>query len=193
MRTKTSIQILKLTYAAVCMALCMVLPTVTGGIPAVGKFLCPMHLPVLLCGILCGPFWGFAVGVTAPLLRFFIFGAPELVPRGIGMMAELAFYGLVAGLLFTLLCKKEDVLFRGKSKRFIAAIYVSLLVAMVAGRLAGGAMKVVLLAFGTIPTYAFSTFMTAYFVETWAGVIAQLILIPAIVIALRKAKLLPVR
>ena len=37
-----------MVYAAVCLALCMVLPFLTGQIPQIGSALSPMHIPVLL-------------------------------------------------------------------------------------------------------------------------------------------------
>ena len=70
----------KLTYAALCLALCMVLPFLTGQIPEVGSMLSPMHIPVLLAGFLCGPWWALLVGATAPILRFVLFGMPPLFP-----------------------------------------------------------------------------------------------------------------
>ena len=92
-----------LTFAAICLALCMVLPFLTGQIPEVGSMLCPMHIPVLLAGFLCGPWWAMAVGAVAPLLRFFLFGMPPLFPTGLAMCFELAAYGLASGLLYRLL------------------------------------------------------------------------------------------
>ena len=94
-------QIRKLTYSAVCLALCMILPFLTGQIPQIGSALCPMHIPVLLAGFLCGPWWAMAVGAVAPLLRFALFGMPPLFPTGAAMCFELAAYGLVSGLLYT--------------------------------------------------------------------------------------------
>ena len=41
-------------FAGMFLALCMVLPMITGNIPQIGQMLCPMHLPVLLCGFVCG-------------------------------------------------------------------------------------------------------------------------------------------
>ena len=55
MKQKTSKQrIYDLILAALCMALGIVLPFFTGQIPQIGGMLLPMHLPVLLCGLLCG-------------------------------------------------------------------------------------------------------------------------------------------
>ena len=65
-----------LITASVCLALCLVLPFLTGQIPQIGSALSPMHIPVLLAGFLCGPWWAMAVGAVAPLLRFFLFHTP---------------------------------------------------------------------------------------------------------------------
>ena len=75
----------KLVFAALLLALAMVLPFLTGQIPQIGQALCPMHIPVLLCGFLCGPWYALAVGAIAPVLRFALFGMPPLVPTGAAM------------------------------------------------------------------------------------------------------------
>ena len=89
----------KLTMSAVCLALGLLLPFVTGQVPQVGNMLCPMHLPVFLCAFLCGPVWGAGVGVLTPLLRSFLFHAPP-IPLALAMAPELLTYGLTAGLLY---------------------------------------------------------------------------------------------
>ena len=81
-----SIQVRKLTYAALFLALAMVLPFITGQIPEIGKALSPMHIPVLLCGFLCGWPWGLAVGFIAPLLRSVIFGMPAMFPGAVALI-----------------------------------------------------------------------------------------------------------
>lgn len=53
-----SMKIRRTTYAALYLALAMVLPFVTGQIPEIGSMLCPMHIPALLCGFMCGWLWG---------------------------------------------------------------------------------------------------------------------------------------
>ena len=46
--------IVKCAVTAVCMALCVVLPMVLHAIPNAGTLISPMHLPVLLCCMVCG-------------------------------------------------------------------------------------------------------------------------------------------
>lgn len=167
----------RLTYAAACLALALLLPMVTGNIPEIGNMLCPMHIPVLLCGFLCGGPWGVAVGAVAPILRSLIFGRPYLYPTALAMMFELAVYGLLAGLLYRLLPKKPSF------------VYVSLVGAMLGGRVAGGLAQLVLLGLDG-KGFTAAVFFTEYFVNAWPGMVIQLVLIPLVVIALRRSKLM---
>ena len=121
----TRTQVLRLTCAAICLALCMVLPFLTGQIKEIGNMLSPMHIPVLLCGFICGPAYAAAVGAIAPLLRFMLFGMPKLFPTGVAMCAELAAYGVISGVLYALLPKKP------------ASVYAALIGAMIGGLLLG--------------------------------------------------------
>ena len=169
-------QIRKLTYAAVCLALCMVLPFLTGQIPQIGSALCPMHIPVLLAGFLCGPWWAMAVGAVAPILRFALFGMPPLFPTGAAMCFELATYGLVSGLLYARLSKRASNL------------YVSLISAMLAGRIVWGCAMVVLLGAKETP-FTWAAFLAGAFVNAVPGIIVHILLIPLIVLALQKARI----
>ena len=169
-----SIRVLKLVISAVCLALCLVLPFLTGQIPEIGSMLSPMHIPVLLCGFICGPAWAAVVGAVAPLLRFMIFGMPPLFPTGVAMCVELATYGAVSGLLCSLLPRKP------------INVYVSLVAAMLAGRIVWGIVRAVLSgASGSAFTWA--AFMAGAFTQAVPGIILHIVLIPLIVLALQKA------
>lgn len=174
MNTKSHIQ--KLVYAAVCLALAMVLPLLTGQIPEVGNMLCPMHIPALLCGFLCGWPWGLAVGFLSPLLRFAIFSMPPLYPVGVAMAFELAVYGAVSGLLY------------GRLPKTTGSIYCALIAAMVAGRMIWGLVHVILAGLsGT--QFPMAAFISGAVTTAIPGIILQLVLIPAIIVAMKKAKL----
>lgn len=178
MQTKTANPtIRRMVSAAVCLALCMVLPFLTGQIPQIGSALSPMHIPVLLAGFLCGPWWAMAVGAVAPLLRFALFGMPRIFPTGVAMCFELAAYGLVSGLLYARLPKKT------------ANIYVSLVAAMLAGRVVWGIVRVALSGVAGQP-FTWAAFMAGAFVNAVPGIIVHILLIPVIVLALRKAGLI---
>ena len=164
-----------LTYSAICLALALVLPFLTGQIPQIGSALCPMHLPVLLAGFLCGPWWAAAVGFVAPLLRHAMFSMPPLL-TAIAMAFELCTYGLVSGLLWR------------KSSKNVTNIYLSLIIAMVAGRLVWGAAQVVILGLSD-SAFSWAAFWAGAIANAVPGIIVQLILIPILVLALRKARL----
>ena len=162
-----------LVLAAMFLALAMVLPFLTGQIPQVGSALCPMHIPVLLCGFFCGPWYGAAVGAVAPLLRFALFGMPPM-PTSLAMCFELAVYGLVSGLLYRALPKKP------------VNLYVSLVAAMLAGRVMWGAVQIVLA--GVRATeFTWAIFVAGAFTSAIPGIIIHIALIPVIVFAAEKA------
>ena len=166
----------RLTCAAVCLALCLVLPFATGQIPQIGSMLCPMHLPVLLAGFLCGPVWAGAVGLVAPLLRHALFVMPQF-PTALAMSAELLAYGVFTGVFYRLLPKKRS------------NIYLSLILAMLLGRAVWGlAMVVILRASGGAFTWA--AFAAGAFTTALPGIAVQLILIPLLVMALENARLI---
>lgn len=165
-------KIVKLSLAGNFLALCMVLPMLTGQIPQVGMALGPMHIPVLLCGFICGWPYGLAVGFIAPLLRFALFGMPPVFPMGLSMAFELAVYGLLAGLLYSRLPKK------------IPYIYVTLIAAMLCGRLVWGVASYLFFSLAG-KQFSFAMFLGGAFTAAVPGIILHIILIPLIVIAWR--------
>ncbi len=96
----------KLVLAALFLALAYLLPFLTGRIPEIGSMLLPMHLPVLICGFVCGWPYGLAVGFVAPLLRSFTLGMPPFFPTAVAMAFELAAYGAITGICYKKLPKE---------------------------------------------------------------------------------------
>lgn len=172
--TQNNLTVRRMVSAALCLALCMVLPFLTGQIPQIGSALSPMHIPVLLAGFLCGPWWAMAVGAAAPLLRFALFGMPPIFPTGVAMCFELAAYGLVSGLLYARLPKKT------------ANIYVSLVAAMLTGRVVWGIARAALSGVAGQP-FTWAAFLAGAFVNAVPGIILHILLVPVIVLALRRA------
>lgn len=168
-----------LTLSAMFMAVGMVLPFLTGQIQQIGNMLLPMHLPVFLCGLICGWQYGTAVGFILPLLRSVTLGMPPLFPTATAMAFELATYGLVAGLLY------------GRSRwQCVIALYRSLIAAMLAGRVVWGAVQVVLLGLSG-SAFTWQMFLSGALLNSIPGIIVQLILIPAIMVALNRTGLVP--
>jgi len=167
-------KLFKLVLASMFLALALVFPFLTGQVPQIGNMLCPMHLPVIMVGFLCGPIYGLVVGFIAPLLRFIIFGMPPIMPTGIAMSFELLTYGFVSGLLYEKLSKKKS------------NIYISLIIAMIAGRAIWGVSRVILYGLGK-SAFGWQAFIAGAFTNAIPGIIVQIVLIPLLIMTFRKS------
>ena len=165
-----------MALAALFLAIGLVLPFFTGQIPAVGKMLLPMHIPVLLCGLICGWQWGLGVGFVLPVLRSVLFSMPVMYPTATAMAFELAAYGAVIGYLYA------------RSKwRCVKALYKCLIPAMIAGRIVWGAVMVVLMGLGG-STFTWELFLGGALLNALPGIALQLVLIPAVMVLLDRTK-----
>ncbi len=162
--------------AAFFLALAFVMPFLTGQIPEIGAMLCPLHIPVLLCGFVCGWPWGLTVGFIAPLLRSFTLGMPPIYPNAVCMAFELAAYGAVAGMMHKMLPRKKT------------HIYVSLLSAMIAGRLIWGSAMFICMGING-GAFTFAAFASGAFLNAIPGIIIQIILVPILVMIIDSHKL----
>ncbi|HHU84200.1 MAG TPA: ECF transporter S component [Clostridiales bacterium] len=178
MKKKKSI--IKMVLAAFFLALAYVMPFLTGQIQEIGSMLCPMHIPVLLCGFICGWPWGLAVGLIAPLLRSLTLGMPPLFPTAVCMTFELAAYGAIAGLMHKLLPRKKPY------------IYASLLIAMLVGRLVWGVAMFACMGING-GSFTFAAFIAGAFTNAIPGIILQIVLIPILVMLLDSPKVLNLR
>lgn len=177
MDTRNSKPALQMTLAAMFFAMGLVLPFFTGQIPQIGNMLLPMHIPVLLCGLICGWQYGLAVGFFLPFLRYFLFGMPVLFPTGIAMAFELAVYGFSAGFLYA-----------HSRWQCVVALYRCLIAAMIAGRVVWGIVQVLLLGIGG-NAFTWQMFLAGAFLNAIPGIVLQLILIPAVMAALNRTGL----
>ena len=168
-----------LVLGALFLALALLLPFLTGQIPQIGSMISPMHIPVFLAGFVCGAPTAAVVGFVAPLLRSVIFGMPPLL-TAVAMAFELFGYGLVAGLMY-------GVVFRRRHN--LATIYISLITAMLLGRVIWGAAKLVIAGLGASDAFTWAAFLSGAFTTAIPAIVIHLILVPAIVFALQKAKL----
>ena len=163
-----------MVLSSLFLALGLILPSVTGHIPEIGRMLCPMHFPVILCGFLCGWQYGLIVGFICPIFRSFLFGMPMLYPMAIGMAFELATYGAVAGLLSKVLSIDKYV-----------NILIILIITMVAGRVVWGIAQVILLGING-EKFTFEAFIAGAILGSSVGIVLQIIIIPPLVMALKK-------
>ena len=169
----------KSIITAVCIALCYVIPLMFHGIQNAGNIFCPMHIPVFICGLICGWQYGLLCGIAGPALSSALSGMPPvaILPS---MMVELAAYGTAAGLMMKLV----------RTKSTYADLYISLIIAIVCGRVLAGLAKALIFARGS---YSMSAWIAGSVVTSWPGTVIQLVFIPTIVFALMKSHLIPER
>lgn len=172
---KTNKKTLNMVLAALFLAMAYAIPFLTGQIPEIGRMLCPMHIPVLLCGFICGWHWGLAVGAIAPILRSVTLGVPLLFPSAVCMAFELAAYGALAGLLHRVLPRKK------------LYIYCSLPAAMIGGRLVWGAAMFIAMGLRGEP-FGFAAFLAGAVTNALPGILVQLALVPPLVMLLDRRK-----
>lgn len=168
-------KILKMILAGLFLALAYVMPFLTGQIPSVGNMLCPMHIPVILCGFICGWQYGLLIGVMAPLLRSLTLGMPPIFPTAVAMAFELATYGAISGILYQVLPKKKPF------------IYVALLTAMIVGRLVWGLVTFICMSVSG-NEYTFALFIASAVTNAIPGIVVQIVLIPILVMVIGNPK-----
>lgn len=164
--------------AALLSAMCVILPMIFHSVPNGGSVFLPMHIPVLLCGMICGWPYGFICGLLGPTLSSLLTGMPPaaVLPA---MMLECAVYGLVSGLLLKFVHTHNTRL----------DLYISLIGAMLAGRIVSGIAKALIFS----PGLTMSVWITASFITALPGIVIQLVLIPQLVDLLIKNSQIPAR
>ena len=163
--------------SALFVALAYVMPFLTGQIPEIGSMLCPMHIPVLLCGFVCGWQWGLVVGFVSPLFRSLILGMPPIFPAAICMAFELAAYGAFAGLMHKAFPAKKPY------------IYCSLIISMLIGRIVWGLSMFICTSING-SGFTMAAFIAGAFTNALPGIIIQIVLVPLLVIAIDNSKIL---
>ena len=168
------------TITAVCIALCYILPLVFHAIGA-GSVFSPMHIPVLLCGLICGSGYGVFCGVAGPVLSSVLSGMPTATQL-IDFVPELMIYGFVTGLMMKLV----------HTKKLLPDLTISLITAMLIGRIVGGVAEAMFY-LGSGQAFTIAAIAAGYFVTTLPGILCHLIIIPILVTTLMKARLIPSR
>lgn len=176
MKENTKLTIKRMCISAMCLALCIVLPMAFHAIPNGGSLFSPMHLPVMIAGLACGPYFGLLVAVFGPFLSYVTTGMPGLsyLP---GMIIECAFYGMIPYLFLKLV----------KFKKIYLTLYIALFIGIVIGKIAGGLVSTVINLKGG-KTYSLAIWFSSYIVGCWPGMIIQMILVPNIIFLLIKLK-----
>ena len=167
-----------MTITALCIALCVVVPMAFHVIPNAGAVMLPMHIPVLLCGLISGWPYGLVCGLLGPFLSSVITAMPPaaMLPS---MMVECGVYGLASGLLMKYI----------RTGKPGADLYISLICAMILGRIVAGFAKAWIFTPGVSPF----AWVTTSLVTGIPGIVLQLAVLPLVVAALSRARLIPNR
>ncbi len=158
----------KMVLASMFLSMGFILPLFTSQIKEIGDTLLPMHIPVMLCGFICGANYGLIIGLILPFLRSVVFSMPPIYPNAVWMALELATYGFVIGFLYLRIRDKG-----------LKSVYISLLSAMLLGRIVWGISKALLLGLSG-KTFTLALFVSGGFIDALPGILLQLILIPTI-------------
>ncbi len=170
-----NITIRKLAYTSMFIALGFVLPFVAAYVPRLGKMLLPMHIPVLLCGVICGGKYGMLCGAVLPFFRSLTLGSPKIYPDAFVMTFELLTYGLAIGLLYSHIRLKNPM-----------KIYICLIASMLLGRLVWAVARTLAWGLGTAD-FSFEIFIASGFVNALPGIILQLLIVPTVVLVYERS------
>ena len=187
---KKTFNTLNIVATAMLCAMCVALSALFhyAGWGSVGALISPMHLPVFLAGILCGPWLGLICGVVSPTMSFFVSGGvnPRFPDRLIPMIVELAVYGFLSGMLRYVFLKNP------KTNKFSSIL--ALVISMVVGRVVSAFVSAIFMTLVTTNELSYfanlGISMAGKFTSTWVGIIIQLVLIPAILFALQRSGVL---
>ena len=173
----------KLILSAIFLTLGFVLPMLTGQIPVIGKILLPMHIPVLLCSLICDWKYGAAIGFILPISRSVLFSVPVMYPTAIAVAFKMTVYGIIPYLLY----KRSD-----SKKKSIGSLYFALFTAMISGRIVRCLFEIILLGLQG-KTFVAEAFFTGVILNGIPGIVIQLIVVPIVVIAIEKSNILKIK
>ncbi len=161
----------KLALSGLFIAIGIVLPIAFHAVEGGGSIFLPMHIPVLMAGFFLDWPFALAVGALTPLLSSLLTGMPPLFPVLPFMMPELMVYGTVVSLIYRNLNKN---------------VYASLIISMICGRIMAGIFVWILATFFMAKLPSPIVFIQGAIIKGLPGIIIQLVIIPAIVLAMKK-------
>lgn len=160
--------IIALVSAVALPQLVHVIGAASGTGTSLGETFLPMHLPIILMGLLAGPYAAGAAGLLSPLVSFALTGMPTSVMLHF-MMIELCAYGICAGFI----------------RNVKIPTIVKVLIVQIAGRaVRAGAIAIGFYGLGTAikPAVILTSITAGLF-----GIILQLVIIPLAVYRLKEA------
>ncbi|SDY81602.1 Protein of unknown function [Proteiniborus ethanoligenes] len=160
-----------LILGGVLLALGIVIPMIFHTVGIMGTVFLPMHIPVLIGGLLISPALALLLGMITPILNSSLTGMPLMFPIATIMMFELGAYGLISSL---------------STRKLKLSPILALIISMIIGRIVAGITVFVLSSYFGVQMNAL-TYVKGSIITGLPGIGIQLILIPSLVYALKKA------
>lgn len=161
----------KIVLCGLFIAFGVLLPMIFHQFNMGGPGFLPMHIPVLITGLFLGPAAGLLVGLVTPILSSLLTGMPVFFPMLPIMIFELGTYGLISGYV---------------SEKLRSNTYISMITAMISGRLVAGIVVFVLVTFFGFKGAGPVLFIKGAIITGLPGILIQLAFIPPIAKLLRK-------
>ncbi|HHZ03304.1 MAG TPA: ECF transporter S component [Tissierellia bacterium] len=159
----------ELILSGLLLAIGIILPMIFHIFGMTGPIALPMHIPVLIGGFLLPPQLALALGIITPIMSGLLTGMPVMFPMAIIMAVELGIYGFTASMAV---------------RKFKLSPIPSLILSMIAGRIAAGLTVAVLVQLFGVKMNPVMYVKTAI-VTGLPGIIIQLIFIPSLVYAIK--------
>ena len=107
---------------------------------------------------------------------------PVLYPAAIAMAFELCAYVLFIGLIYKLISERTPF-----NRHDLIPIYISLISSMLLGRIVWGLAQLILLGIKG-SAFTFAAFFAGAFANAVPGIIIQIVLVPGVVMAIKRVK-----
>lgn len=159
----------ELVLSGLLLATGIILPSIFHIFGMTGPIALPMHIPVLIGGLLLSPSLALCLGVVTPLISGILTGMPVLFPMAIIMAFELGAYGLVAALL---------------TRKIKLSVIPSLIISMISGRVVAGFVVAALVQMFGVKMNPIM-YVKGAIITGLPGIIIQIIFVPALIYAIK--------
>ena len=159
----------ELVLAALILALGIIIPAIFHYTGINGRVFLPMHLPVLVGGLVLSPGYALMLGIFTPLINSVLTGMPPIFPVAITMAIELGIYGLMASVL---------------RRHFNLPTLVSLIITIFIGRVLAGLANYVFAIIFNLDVVSPLTWVAGTIATGIPGIIAQIVIVPFVVSAI---------
>lgn len=159
----------ELVSGGLLLAIGILLPMIFHSFGMMGPVFLPMHIPVLIGGLILSPYLALVLGIATPIISGVLTGMPPMFPMAVIMAFELGAYGIIASLA---------------TRKFKLSSIPSLIISMIGGRIVAGLTVAALVQLFGIKMNPIA-FVKGAVITGLPGIIIQIIIIPSLMYALK--------